>query len=88
MDENYDGITFVDVAIMEDMVEEEFITSILKEWKIPFMVRSFHANPFDSMFQYTLGWGVLGVPEMHVEEVVEFLKTIEDAQKSEATSVE
>ncbi len=67
---------FVDVAILENIIEAQVIESILTEQNIPHRVRSYHDTAYDGLFQVQKGWGQLCAPHTYKQEILEILNEI------------
>ena len=67
---------FVNVAILDNIIEAQLIDSILNEYGIPHRIRSFHDTAYDGLFQFQLGWGALWAPDSSRAEILEILHDI------------
>ncbi|MBL7179244.1 MAG: hypothetical protein ABIK98_02640 [Pseudomonadota bacterium] len=67
---------FVDIAVLENMIEAQLIESILSEHQIPHRVRSYHDTAYDGLFQVQKGWGQLCAPLAFKQEILEILNDI------------
>lgn len=54
--------TFVKVAVIDNAIEAQLITSILNERNIPHQMRSHHDTAYDGLYQAQKGWGDLKAP--------------------------
>ena len=45
---------FINIAILENIIEAQLIDSILNEQNIPHMIRSFHDTAYDGLFQFQM----------------------------------
>ena len=75
MDENHEQ-AFVDVAVLENIIEAQVIESILTEQKIPHRIRSYHDTAYDGLFQVQKGWGQLCAPHTYKQEILYILNDI------------
>lgn len=57
------------VLTLENQMEAQRLSSILKEEDIPHVVRSYHDSVYDGIFQAGLGWGHLEAPEEYAEKI-------------------
>ena len=57
-----DNHEFINIAILENIIEAQLIDSILNEQNIPHMIRSFYDTAYDGLFQFQMGWGELCAP--------------------------
>lgn len=67
---------FVNIAILENVVEAQFVESVLKDYGIPHRIRSFHDTAYNGLFQFQLGWGALWAPVSFRAEILEILHDI------------
>ena len=64
------------IAVLENEVEAHLVNSILKERRIPHVIKSYHDFAYDGVFQLTKGWGVINAPLVHKETILEILDDI------------
>jgi len=67
---------FIDIAILDNIIEAQLIESILSEQKISHLIHSFHDTAYDGLFQVQMGWGKLCAPLSNKEEILEILNDI------------
>lgn len=67
---------FVNIAILENIVEAQLIESILNEHNIPHRIRSFHDTAYDGLFQFQMGWGAIWAPVSSKAEILEILHDV------------
>ena len=67
---------FVNVAILDNIIEAQLIESVLNEYGIPHRIRSFHDTAYNGLFQFQLGWGALWAPNSSRAEILEILNDI------------
>lgn len=75
--------TFITITVLENAVEAQLVTSILKEREIRHRIRSHHDTAYDGLFQTQKGWGNLEAPEHLQPEIMEII----DHVRSEAARV-
>lgn len=67
---------FVDVTILENIVEAQLLESILAAENIPHRIRSYYDTAYDGLFQFQMGWGQISAPLVHKQKILEILKEI------------
>ena len=67
---------FINIAILENVIEAQLITSILDEHETPHRIRSFHDTAYDGLFQFQMGWGSLFAPLSNKKEILEILNDV------------
>jgi len=67
---------FINIAILENVIEAQLIASILNEHNIPHRIRSFHDTAYDGLFQFQMGWGSLFAPLSNKKEILEILNDV------------
>ena len=77
---------FVDVAILENIVEAQLLESILAAENIPHRIRSYHDTAYDGLFQFQMGWGQIRAPLIHKQKILEILKEIRAQNQKEVKS--
>jgi len=70
------GKKFIDIAILDNIIEAQLIESILSEQKIPHLIHSFHDTAYDGLFQVQMGWGKLCAPLSNKKEILEILNDV------------
>jgi hypothetical protein len=78
------NLAFVDVAVLENIVEAQLLESILTAENIPYRIRSYHDTAYDGLFQFQMGWGQLSAPFRYSQKILEILKEI----RSQTTPLE
>ncbi len=73
---------FVNIAVLENIIEAQLLESILKEEKIPHHIRSFHDTAYDGLFQVQLGWGELRAPFACKDEIIEILEDLRSGNQT------
>lgn len=71
---------FVDVTILENIVEAQLLESILAAENIPHRIRSYHDTAYDGLFQFQMGWGQISAPLVYKQKILEILKEIRAQQ--------
>ena len=67
---------FINIAILENVIEAQLIASILNEHNIPHRIQSFHDTAYDGLFQFQMGWGSLFAPLSNKKEILEILNDV------------
>ena len=67
---------FVDVTILENIVEAQLLESILTADNIPHRIRSYHDTAYDGLFQFQMGWGQVSAPLGYKQKILEILHAI------------
>jgi hypothetical protein len=75
MDENHEQ-AFIEVSVLENIIEAQVIESILTEQNIPHRIRSYHDTAYDGLFQVQKGWGQLCAPQTYKQEILDILNDI------------
>lgn len=53
---------FIKIAVLENAIEAQFLSSMLTQYNIPHRVRSYHDTAYDGLFQFQNGWGEIYSP--------------------------
>lgn len=64
------------IAILENDDEGRVLDSILNEWGIPHLIKSYHDTAFDGLYQTQKGWGCVCAPAEFREEIFEILSDL------------
>ena len=67
---------YVNVAILDNIIEAQLVESILNEHNIPHRIRSFHDTAYDGLFQFQKGWGAIWAPVSSKAEILEILHDV------------
>ena len=67
---------FINIAILENIIEAQLVDSILNEQNIPHMIRSFYDTAYDGLFQFQMGWGELCAPLSYKQEIIDILNDV------------
>ena len=70
------GLQLVEVAILENAIEAQFISSILDQRQIPYRLRSYHDTAYNGLFQLQNGWGKLYAPQSHQQEILQLIEDV------------
>jgi hypothetical protein len=55
--------TFIKIAVLENAIEAQLLSSVLNQYEIPHRLLSYHDTAYDSLFQLQKGWGVIYGPQ-------------------------
>jgi len=67
---------FIDIAVLDNLIEAQLVESILTEHNIPHRIRSYYDMAYDGLFQVQRGWGKLCAPLAFKQEILEILNDI------------
>ena len=73
--------TFIKIAVIENAIEAQLLTSILTERNIPHQMRSHHDTAYDGLYQAQKGWGDINAPHYMLVEIKNILNDIRKANK-------
>ena len=76
------GREYVQVAILESMIEAQLMGSVLSEHQIPHRIRSYYDTAYDGLFQIQKGWGEIRAPIPFKDQILEVLDHIRAAGSS------
>jgi hypothetical protein len=65
--------TFIQIAVLENAIEAQLLSSVLTEYEIPHRLRSYHDTAYDGLFQLQKGWGVIYGPREFQQQVLDAL---------------
>jgi hypothetical protein len=65
--------TFIQIAVLENAIEAQLLSSVLTEYEIPHRLRSYHDTAYDGLFQLQKGWGVIYSPHEFQQQVLDAL---------------
>ncbi len=71
----------IKVATIENEIESNLLSSILKERDIPHIVGTYHDAVYNGIFQPQKGWGFVNAPVSYKNQILEILS---DIRKSSA----
>lgn len=58
---------------LDNEFEADVVTSMFEEEKIPYNVVSHHSSAYDGLFQMTMGWGHIEIPEEYQDKAEELM---------------
>jgi len=64
---------FAKIAVLENAIEAQLLSSVLSEYGIPHRLRSYHDTAYDGLFQLQKGWGEVCAPEDVRHQIVDAL---------------
>ena len=67
---------FIKIAVLENAVEAQLISSILGQRDIPHRLRSYYDTAYDGLFQVQKGWGKVYAPQSHKQEILQAIKDV------------
>jgi hypothetical protein len=67
---------FIKIAVLENAVEAQLISSILGQRDIPHRLRSYYDTAYDGLFQVQKGWGKVYAPQSHKQEILQVIKDV------------
>jgi hypothetical protein len=65
--------TFIQIAILENAIEAQLLSSVLTEYEVPHRLRSYHDTAYDGLFQLQKGWGVIYGPSDVRQQILDAL---------------
>jgi hypothetical protein len=65
--------TYIQIAVLENAIEAQLLSSVLTEYEIPHRLRSYHDTAYDGLFQLQKGWGVIYGPDDVRQQVLDAL---------------
>ena len=78
----YKAQPFINIAVLENIIEAQLIDSVLTEQDIPHRIRSYHDTAYDGLFQFQMGWGAVYAPPEYQENILGILNTIRSQHKN------
>ena len=66
------------VAVLDNEIQAQLLSSILDDENIPHMLRSYHDSAYDGLFQTERGWGHIEASSEHtarIQEIIADLKS-------------
>ncbi|WP_213974901.1 hypothetical protein [Tepidanaerobacter acetatoxydans] len=69
----------VKVAILENEIEAKLLSSLLKEYKIPHCIGTYHDAAYDGIFQPQKGWGFVEASTYYKSQILDILSDIRKA---------
>jgi hypothetical protein len=72
----FDKKPFVKIAVLENSIEAQVLSSFLDEHNIPYRLRSYYDTAYNGLFQVQKGWGEINAPPSFKQEILDALKEI------------
>jgi hypothetical protein len=66
-------LPFIKIAVLENAIEAQLLSSVLSQYEIPHRLRSYHDTAYDGLFQLQKGWGEICGPEDVRQQVLDAL---------------
>ncbi len=60
---------------LDSEIEADIFAALLEEERIPYAVVSHHSLAYDGLFQMSMGWGHIEIPEEYKEKAVEIFQS-------------
>ena len=64
------------IAVLRNEVEAQLLAGELAELDIPHLMRSYHDDAFDGIYQFSKGWGHVEAPSEFRDDILEILAGI------------
>jgi hypothetical protein len=64
---------FIKIAVLENAIEAQLLSSVLTQYEIPYRLRSYHDTAYDGLFQLQKGWGEIYGPQEVRQQIIEAL---------------
>lgn len=64
---------------LDNEFEADVVTSMFEEEKIPYNVVSHHSSAYDGLFQMTMGWGHVEIPEEFRERAEKLMQSYRES---------
>lgn len=71
------------VIIFNNEIEADLMDEILKEKQIPHLMRSYHSEIYDGLFQLNKGWGHIEAAQEYHDEIKSIYNDLKIAQIEE-----
>ncbi len=71
-----DAGDFIKIAVVENAIEAQLLTSLLRQYGIPHHLCSYHDTAYDGIFQLQKGWGEIRGPAEQQAQILEILSDI------------
>ncbi len=69
----------IKIAVIENAIEAQLLTSLLQQFGIPHHLHSYHDTAYDGLFQLQRGWGEVRGPRQRQSQILEILADIRRA---------
>jgi len=66
----------IKVATIENEIESNLLSLILKEREIPHVIGTYHDSVYNGIFEPQKGWGYVNAPESYKTKILEVLSDI------------
>ena len=70
------GLNFIKIAILENAIEAQLLSSVLTQYEIPHRLRSYHDTAYNGLFQLQKGWGEIYGPHDVRQQVLDALSEL------------
>ncbi len=64
---------FIKIAVLENVIEAQLLSSVLTQYEIPHRLRSYHDTAYDGLYQLQKGWGEIYGPQDVRQQVLDAL---------------
>jgi hypothetical protein len=64
---------FIKIAVLENAIEAQLLSSVLTQYEIPHRLRSYHDTAYDGLFQLQKGWGEIYGSHEFKQQVIDAL---------------
>ena len=68
-----EDLPFIKIAVLENAIEAQLLSSVLTEYEIPHRLRSYHDTAYDGLFQLQKGWGEIYGPDNVQQQILDAL---------------
>jgi hypothetical protein len=68
--------TFIQIAVLENAIEAQLLSSFLAQYEIPHRLRSYYDTAYDGLFQLQKGWGVIYGPAEARRQILDALSEL------------
>lgn len=66
---------FVKIAVLDNSIEAQVLSSFLDQYNIPYRLRSYYDTAYDGLFQIQKGWGEISAPLSYQQDILNILDT-------------
>jgi predicted ATPase len=67
---------FIKIAVLENAIEAQLLSSVLTQYEIPHRLRSYHDTAYDGLYQLQKGWGEIYGPDDVRQQVLDALSDL------------
>lgn len=64
---------------LDNEFEADVVDALFEDEKIPHSVVSHHSSAYDGLFQMTMGWGHMEIPEEYQEKAENLIKSYKES---------